>query len=341
MSDLSQDPAPKKRVVRSRVAAASSPAVEAAPAPSPAPAPAPAPKAPAAGQAAAPSPSPAPRGEDAAANAALAVAVMAARREAPAAAAAAIPAAPPSRAGRAAALMRRPAVQAAALVVAAAAGWLGAEAVAGVRAGAMPAAPWTEAAQTLRQSQQDVVRLTGDIKALKVTIESLKESVDRSKTDLMAKQTQVVERIERAPGDAGRLAKLVEQLERIEASAKEPAARFAALTERFDRMERQIERQLAPIQTAAAKPAPAPAAEGPTQTGTIEAKPAVKEPRDLPVEGWTLHEVYDGVALVEGRNRRLYEVGVGGVIPGVGAVESIERRNKRWVVVTQKGYIGG
>jgi hypothetical protein len=81
--------------------------------------------------------------------------------------------------------------------------------------------------------------------------------------------------------------------------------------------------------------------DGPSQTGTLEAKPAAKEPpKDVQLDGWTLHEVYDGVALIEGRNRRLYEVGQGGVIPGVGPVEAIERRGKRWVVVTQKGFIG-
>lgn len=354
MSDLPQDPAPKKRVVRSRVA---TPAGETAPArqiPDPSagaptdaqPAASAAPDAPA--MPAAPATPAGPRAADPAANAALALAAMSARRGAGSGPAEAAPVRPASRA---AALMRRPAAQAAALAIAVAAGWLGAEALATTRP-AGPSAPWTETAQALRQGQQDVVRLTGDIKALKVAIESLKESVDRSKADLTARQAQMMERVERGQGDGARLAKLAEQLDRVEASAKEPAVRFAALTDRFDRLERQI----TTLQSAAARPAapapaptpvpasasaPAPAADGPTQTGTLEAKPAVKEPpRDMPVEGWILHEVYDGVALIEGRNRRLYEVGVGGVIPGVGPVESIERRGKRWVVVTQKGFIG-
>ncbi len=344
MSDHSQDPAPKKRVVRSRVAAsagASAPArptgaavpgpksVEAAPSPA---------KSPGEGPA---SPAVGPKAADAPANAALALAVMSARREAGSAPAEAPPAAPTSATPGVTALMRRPVAQAAALAVAVAAGWFGADALATTRPdGQAGTAQWTETAQALRQGQQDVVRLTGDIKALKVAIESLKESVDRSKSDLMAKQAQVMERVERPPGDAARLAKLAEQLDRVEATAKEPTARFAALTERFDRLERQI----TTLQTAAAKPAapaPVPAADGPIQTGSLEAKPAVKEPpRDVPLEGWVLHEVYDGVALIEGRNRRLYEVGLGGVIPGVGPVEAIERRGKRWVVVTQKGFIG-
>ena len=52
-----------------------------------------------------------------------------------------------------------------------------------------------------------------------------------------------------------------------------------------------------------------------------------------------LREVYDGVALVEGRNNRLYEVGPGSNLPGVGRVESIERRGKTWAVLTPKGVI--
>jgi hypothetical protein len=50
--------------------------------------------------------------------------------------------------------------------------------------------------------------------------------------------------------------------------------------------------------------------------------------------------VYDGLALIESRNRRLLEVGPGAMVPGVGRVEAIEKRGKRWVVVTAKGLIG-
>jgi hypothetical protein len=53
-----------------------------------------------------------------------------------------------------------------------------------------------------------------------------------------------------------------------------------------------------------------------------------------------VREVYDGAALVESQNRRLYEVVPGGVVPGVGRVEAIERRGRNWVVLTDKGIIG-
>jgi hypothetical protein len=53
-----------------------------------------------------------------------------------------------------------------------------------------------------------------------------------------------------------------------------------------------------------------------------------------------VREVYDGVALVEGQNRRLYEAVPGGFVPGIGRVEAIERRGRSWVVLTDKGVIG-
>jgi hypothetical protein len=239
------------------------------------------------------------------------------------------------------AMFKRPIAQAAAVLVAIGAGWLGAQAFATTPSStdAMNR-QLAETAQALRQGQNDVVRLTGDIKALKVAIDGLKESVDRSKADLLTRQSQMMERIERSPMDATRFTKIGEQLDRVEAIAKDPGVKLAALTERFDR----IERQMTTLQSAAAKPAPAMPApvEGPAQTGSVETKPAEQKPspRDVAVEGWVLHEVYDGVALIEGRNRRLYEVSQGGNIPGVGPVEAIERRGKRWVVLTPKGFIG-
>jgi uncharacterized coiled-coil protein SlyX len=246
------------------------------------------------------------------------------------------------------AILRHPAAQAAALLVALGTGWFGAQALAGGDAESVQETnrQWVETAQSLRQGQNDVVRLTGDIKALKVSVEALKESVDRSKADLLTKQSQMLERIERVerlPADTtARLAKLGEQLERVEVLGKDPGVKLASLTERFDRMERQM----TTLQSAAAKaapmaPAPAAAPEGPAQTGSVEAKGGEQKPatRDVALDGWVLHEVYDGVALIEGRNRRLYEVSQGGTIPGVGPVEGIERRGKRWVVVTAKGFI--
>ena len=61
------------------------------------------------------------------------------------------------------------------------------------------------------------------------------------------------------------------------------------------------------------------------------AKPAV-----LP--GWVVREVYQGVALIEGRRGEL-EVVPGVSIPGAGIVKSIERHGNGWTVTTTKGLL--
>jgi hypothetical protein len=56
------------------------------------------------------------------------------------------------------------------------------------------------------------------------------------------------------------------------------------------------------------------------------------------VEGWVLHEVANGAALIEGR-RGIYEVSAGDPVPGLGRVDAIRRQDGRWVVVTSKGLV--
>jgi cell division protein FtsB len=237
--------------------------------------------------------------------------------------------------------------QAAAVAIALGLGWLGASAFRGADREATQASALrlVETAESLRQGHQDVLRLTGDVKALKVAIETLKDSVDRSKAELSTRQSQLSERLDRAdraPQDTiAKLAKLAEQLDRVEAAGKAPVQKLTTVDERLERMERQIGHLQAAAATKSAAAAPAPvvaaaAASEPVQTGSFDAKPVS---RDAPLDGWVLHEVYNGMALIESRDRRLLEVGLGAPIPGVGRVEGIERRGRRWVVVTAKGLI--
>jgi hypothetical protein len=165
------------------------------------------------------------------------------------------------------------------------------------------------------------------------------------------------------------LAKLTERLDRAERTQSEPAAKLAKLTETVDRLER---RSATSFTTAASlgttslgttslgtppsigAPSTLPAA------GDITGSIPTPSPRSLPqgearqlqppqteasappkppvVEGWTLRNVYDGVALVQGRFG-LIEVEPGDVIPGVGRIDNIRRQDGRWVVVTSKGLI--
>jgi hypothetical protein len=198
-----------------------------------------------------------------------------------------------------------------------------------------------EAMEQLRRNQDDLVRLSGDIRTLKIALDTVKESVDAARSESDRMQEQVADKLGRIVAkpetDAviAALAGLNTRLDRIEGTAAEPAARLSALSEHLDRIDGRI--------AAFAKSAPAAtpatvASTEPPQTGSIgDGKPT---PRESLVDGWMLHEVYGGVALVEGRNGRLLEVAPGELVPGVGRVESIERRGKRWVVVTAKGLIG-
>ena len=119
---------------------------------------------------------------------------------------------------------------------------------------------------------------------------------------------------------------LTDKVERLTISLQEPGKKLTALEGRLERMETQILTTLAGLNTNLAglnaKPA-APAGIPPrllprSRPRLVEEAPAPKPIKSEPVDGWVLREVYNGSALVESRNRRLYEVMPGGVIPGVG-----------------------
>jgi len=183
--------------------------------------------------------------------------------------------------------------------------------------------------ETVR-SQEILARLSADLGALRETVVAFREVEHTSSTASVSEQTE-----------------LTDTVERLTISLQEPGKKLTALEGRLERMETQILTTLAGLNTNLAglnaKPA-APAAPtappAPVEAAAREEAPAPKPIKSEPVDGWVLREVYNGAALVENRNRRLYEVMPGGMLPGVGRIEGIERRGARWVVVTDKGFIG-
>jgi hypothetical protein len=354
MSDQQKEQAPKKRGPKARDGVAPESKLDAAPTPfagsdPQAPAPEPDPQ-PAILSASAPTP----------AAAALARAIEGARPvpetpKADPAPQAALAEAPPTQAvppsiqipPRASAPKRawpRASAQAAAVVLALAAGWVGGSHLSASGSPSVAVPAWAEAASAgIRDSRDDVVRLAGDVRALKVTLEALKEAHDKPRPDAGARQ--ILERLDRservAQEASARFIKVAEQLDRIE---REPAKAAGAVTERLERIERQViatantvaggAPAAAPAAAKAAAPGPMPVPD-PTQTASVPKF----DPRQTPVEGWVLLEVYDGAALVEGRNK-VHEIAPGQALPGVGKVQAIEKRGKAWIVVTDKGFIG-
>jgi hypothetical protein len=176
-------------------------------------------------------------------------------------------------------------------------------------------------AETAR-SQEILARLSTDLDALRETVVAFKDVEHTASTSSVSEQTE-----------------LTEKLDRLTISLQEPGKKFSALEGRLDRMESQIMTTLAGLSTKPATPS-VPATPSAIEAATREEPPVPKPVKSEPVDGWVLREVYNGAALVENRNRRLYEVMPGGILPGVGRIEGIERRGARWVVVTDKGFIG-
>lgn len=197
---------------------------------------------------------------------------------------------------------------------------------------AILAIDWTGLAAGVQKAQADSLRMATDLQALKGTLAGLKDSVERSKQEAAGRFGQIADRLERGQkADQDVAARLASLAERLEKGEREAATKLAALAERLDR----IDPGLKTGSIAEAKHEPAKI-EGRPEPKLEQAKAA---PKPAAVEGWVLREVYDGVALVEGRNKRLVEIAPGELLPGVGRVESIERRGRSWVVVTTRGII--
>jgi hypothetical protein len=181
---------------------------------------------------------------------------------------------------------------------------------------AAPVETFKLAAREQAQLKELISRLRGDVAALKTEIEG---------------STKV---------SNAQFAKLADRVDRAEKAQSEPAGKLAKMAETLDRIDRR-----AAIGTVAAAPAAQPAAPiqtasaAPETTGSIPQEAKLAPPKPPAVEGWVLREVVDGFALIEGFNGRLFEVGPGSNIPGVGRVEAIKRQEGQWVVFTPKGVI--
>lgn len=254
---------------------------------------------------------------------------------------------------------RRPAAVAAAIVVTGGLGYAAGHGLRGATSAEQAAAlRLGEATSAMRRGHEEMIRLGGELKAMKVAVDALKGERERARGELLGKQAQLSDKVERTNAETvGRIAKVAEQLERIERTQRDPQ-RQQGLIERLDRIEKQVvagkapEPSTVPVPVASATPTPpakpgsiASAVQDVTQTGSlpdtrkVEAKPE-PDPRKVQLDGYVLRDIDDGYALIEMKNGRFVEVAAGGVLPGIGRIEAIERRGRQWVVMTPKGYIG-
>jgi hypothetical protein len=122
-------------------------------------------------------------------------------------------------------------------------------------------------------------------------------------------------------------AKIADRIERSERAQADPTAKITRIAEAVDRIEKHSTGSLETTGSIAA-PASAAAAAAPKSTDRV-------------LEGWVVHQVVNGRALVESRYGNLFEINAGGFLPGVGRVEQIKRQDGHWLVVTARGVIEG
>ena len=211
----------------------------------------------------------------------------------------------------------------------------------------------------------DIRALREEIRALQAKLDSLDKRSDApERGTLEAKLNSLDRKIEANHVDAAnvavqiaaRLEKNDKSMERLEAaiSAKPPAPANNDANGGV-KPAAKVAAPAAPAATISAKP-PAPA------TASNDAKASVKQAAKVlppapaaiaggayaktadaarPIGDYTVREVQDGIALVQGRAGGLYEVGPGDRLPGAGRVLAVEKIGQKWVVVTESGRIDG
>jgi hypothetical protein len=138
---------------------------------------------------------------------------------------------------------------------------------------------------------------------------------------------------ELSAAESAKLNDRIDKLEKAQAQAQfdpEPATKPAEATER--------PRATSPLPAAVATLAPPRDALGALRPPARVPLPKPDVARLPNVTNWSLRDVANGGAVIEGR-QGLLEVFAGDTVPGVGRVEAIKRQGNRWVIVTPKGLI--
>lgn len=162
-------------------------------------------------------------------------------------------------------------------------------------------------------------RQLAELDALKKSLGEVTRRVEQARTAQAAATNDLGARLERArQEDARHREDILGRLARLE----------KGLTD-----DRPVATLPAPSGNTTIAPRAAALQPPPPQMAT-EAQPA----KPSPLAGYVLREVYNGVALIEGR-QGFVEVYPGATVPGLGKVQQIMRRNGGWVVVTSNGVI--
>ena len=205
------------------------------------------------------------------------------------------------------------------------------------------------AAETLGRLQQDIgslrtgvagLKATADanrqdetIRALKKSVDALKAELDQTRASNTATLAQISAKIERPDRDTSpKLSDIAARLDKLD---RDPGPKLGEIASRLDRIEKQVS---SPATTGSIAATPHAAAQTPAPAPSVSAQ-AAERSKPAALGSYVLRDVYDGIALVEGRNGGIREVTPGQLLPGAGEVRSIERRGRAWIVVTSRGVI--
>jgi hypothetical protein len=169
-----------------------------------------------------------------------------------------------------------------------------------------------------------------EVKALKDTVAQLRQTTKSLSDNLAALKSTVATS---STGQNTQISKVSDALDRVEkaqADLRKTAAAAATVAPAHMASTTQASAATSDITGSVKQQQPVPMVLGePPQN----LKPPV-------VPGWVLRRVYDGAALIEGRDG-IIEVETGSVTPGLGRIEGIKRQDGRWVVVTSRGLVIG
>jgi hypothetical protein len=165
-----------------------------------------------------------------------------------------------------------------------------------------------------------------DVREMKKSLEGLRASVESVKAQSSSSIAQLGAKVERLQREQAKLQKPNERVSRNERSD----SAVPVTTGSIARSATPHNAQVASAQTGTASP------KGRAQIASATAQ-SKKAPKLL--VNWVVRDVYRGVALIDGPEGTI-EVTRGDPIPGAGTVESIERKNGGWILVTSRGIVG-
>ena len=180
----------------------------------------------------------------------------------------------------------------------------------------------------LRQSQEGIVRLTDDARALTESVQVLASGFDELKADVSAARFDAAAaraRIEERVQEVANLGKAV--------LLGDPALRTVA-HQGTSSSDVEASDGGQPTTTGGLVEV-SPPTDGTVTVALNDGKPQIAP---KPVEGWRVHQVDGNVAIVS-TGHVYYSVRAGHVLPGPGLVRAIRKRGDQWVVLTAKGVI--